>query len=159
MKLNTKGASHIIVPLLCLIVVAVAGTFFMVSSYASFADKPTQPKITSAKYTMKSSAKGYTNKVDQYCANFVTKYKVRTIGNVNSVAVETFTQATSTGVDGYELKRTGKNLWTGTQDRQVCSDKRGRTKVMPPFTYLAAVARSADGQDKRSFPAKTVALR
>lgn len=154
-KLNSQGMAHFLLPLAAVVVVAAVGTYFLVSSSAA-TKKETSIRSASIKVIGKVDGK---QKGPDWCGNATVRFRVKTAGSVDEVYIKLETQAGSAGVVE-RLTHTGKNNWTATGTKEVCTSKqKGRAEVPGAWSRYEAHAAYGDKDVKKAIKNRTVRVR
>ena len=151
---DQKGVLHITIALLVILLIAIAGTFYLVSSKAATPGKPT---IRKAVLATPKQGKGVYYGTD-FCAKVKSTFKVYTKGSVDSVEVDLHTQAGKVG-KVYNLTYTGKGLWKKSQTMKVCTSGPNRSiEPTGPWMWYTAKALYGKEQDVRIIKESQVTL-
>ncbi len=159
LKLNNSGIAHYLVPIVAVLIVSVAGTYFLVASHAN----PISPmKIMYVKPSigyLRGHAVGNNWCVNTPQARVVERLRVTTSGTIDSVMVVTKTNVGDPGINT-RLTYRGKNVWTGSVNNySVCTSKKGGTATLPgPFVYYKVSAVYGPKSVSSNVPFKSVVI-
>lgn len=144
-KLDNRGVSHLLVPLLVVVGIAIGGVYMIVGSHA---DSVTLPLIKSARYTTASTIAGSAVN-GQWCGTATLKYTVKLSAGVNPDLIESlvvsdyyYNYDTRSYPDKNKndhdtaLTKQNRTTWVGTVTRKgLCVPKKGDKLTINKIQY------------------------